>query len=122
VALAAVLVLAVRRVLRTPTPDPRGLVFEPQPFPSPPRPVEHLRVPPGMEVEGGPELDGQLAGIAPWVEPVEGACPPSHPVKVKLSSGIYHRPGGLSYDRTRPDRCYLDAAAAEADGFRAARN
>jgi len=27
-------------------------------------------------------------------------------------------PGGLAYERTAPDRCYRDAAAAEADGFR----
>ena len=50
-----------------------------------------------------------------------GACPPTHPVKVKTTSGIYHVPGGQFYDRTRPDRCYVDAAAAEADGYRAAK-
>ncbi len=65
---------------------------------------------------GAPELEG-----ASWVEPVDGECPPSHPVKAKLASGIYHVPGGLSYARTRPDRCYRDAEAAEADGLRAAR-
>jgi hypothetical protein len=48
-------------------------------------------------------------------------CPPSHPVKVKLESGIYHKPGDAFYDRTRPDRCYTDAAAAAADGLRAPR-
>jgi hypothetical protein len=42
-------------------------------------------------------------------------------VKAKLASGIYHRPGGQSYDRTRPDRCYRDDAAAEGDGLRAAK-
>ena len=60
------------------------------------------------------------AGAA-WLEPVDGDCPASHPVKAKLSSGIYHLPGGLSYDRTHPDRCYRDAAAAEADGLRPAK-
>jgi hypothetical protein len=30
-------------------------------------------------------------------------------------------PGGLSYERTVADRCYRDAAAAGADGFRAAK-
>jgi hypothetical protein len=55
---------------------------------------------------------------AAWVEPDDGACPATHPVKVKLASGIFHVPGGLAYDRTAPDRCYRDAAAAEADGFR----
>jgi len=57
----------------------------------------------------------------PWVEPVDGECPPTHPVKAKLSSGIFHVPGGAMYARTHPDRCYLDAAAAEADGLRPAK-
>jgi len=57
----------------------------------------------------------------PWMEPVGGTCPPTHPVKAKLSSGIYHLPGMAAYDRTHPDRCYLDAAAAEADGLRPAK-
>ena len=30
-------------------------------------------------------------------------------------------PGGMNYDRTKPDRCYLDGAAAERDGLRAAK-
>jgi hypothetical protein len=59
--------------------------------------------------------------IDPWVEPVEGACPSSHPVKAKLSSRIFHVPGGANYPRTQPDRCYLDPAAAEADGLRPAK-
>jgi hypothetical protein len=56
-----------------------------------------------------------------WVEPVHGSCPLSHPVKVNGNSGIYHVPGGQFYERTRPSRCYVDAAAAEADGYRAAK-
>jgi hypothetical protein len=65
-------------------------------------------------IEGGP---GAVA--PPWVEPdSSGECPPSHPVKVKLRSGIFHEPGSANYDRTRPDRCYTSGAAAEADGFR----
>ncbi len=56
-----------------------------------------------------------------WVEPVDGACPASHPVKGNAQSGIYHVPGGRFYERTRPERCYVDAVAAEADGFRAAK-
>lgn len=54
-----------------------------------------------------------------WVPPnTDGSVPASHPVKVKESSGIFHVPGGRFYDRTRPDRCYPTAAAAEADGYR----
>ena len=57
-----------------------------------------------------------------FVEPgADGACPATHPVKAKLASGIYHVPGGGNYERTKPDRCYVDAAAAEADGLRAAK-
>jgi hypothetical protein len=53
-----------------------------------------------------------------WVAPTDGACPASHPVKAKMSSKIFHVEGGLNYQRTHPDRCYRDAAAAEADGLR----
>ena len=48
----------------------------------------------------------------------DGSAPETHPIKVKVSSGIFHEPGGRFYDRTRPDRCYPTAAAAEADGYR----
>ncbi|MGI8686121.1 MAG: hypothetical protein ACR2MO_13715 [Acidimicrobiales bacterium] len=54
----------------------------------------------------------------PWVEPLGNDPPTSYPVKAKLSSMLYHLPGMAFYDRTRPDRCYIDAEAAEADGFR----
>lgn len=54
-----------------------------------------------------------------WVEPVDGQCPISHPVKGNASSNIYHVPGSRFYDMTTPERCYLDATAAEADGMRA---
>ena len=77
--------------------------WEPQPFPFPPQP----------RVEAAPP------GSA-WIEPVEGACPATHPVKAKLRSGIFHEPGGANYARTVPDRCYRDAPAAEADGLRRA--
>lgn len=57
--------------------------------------------------------------VPKWVEPNgTGACPPTHPVKAKLDSGIFHVPGGRYYDRVTPDRCYRDAEAAGADGLR----
>jgi hypothetical protein len=75
--------------------------WEPQPFPFPPQ----------------PSIDE-----SPWVEPADsGACPAHHPVKAKLASGIFHEPGGANYARTQADRCYLSAAAAEADGLRGAK-
>ena len=55
--------------------------------------------------------------IPAWVEPQSKTCPATHPVKAKRSSNIFHVPGGLNYDRTMPDRCYRDEAAAIADGF-----
>ena len=76
--------------------------WEAQPFPFPPQP----RAPAPVD--------------ASCVDPVDGTCPASHPVKAKLRSGIFHEPGGASYQRTVPDRCYRDAAAAEADGLRRA--
>lgn len=58
-------------------------------------------------------------GLAAWVDPVDGACPLTHPVKGNASSQIYHVPGSRFYDMTIPERCYRDEAAAEADGMRA---
>ncbi|HUF33783.1 MAG TPA: hypothetical protein VMN58_11320 [Acidimicrobiales bacterium] len=59
---------------------------------------------------------------AAWIEPdADGTCPGSHPVKAKLSSKIFHLPGMLNYERTAPDRCYVDPDAAESDGLRAAK-
>ena len=52
-----------------------------------------------------------------WVEPEDDVCPPSHPVKGKLSSGLFHLPGMSAYNRTRPDRCYADEMAAASDGL-----
>src|SRR4051794_36369108 len=76
--------------------------FEAQPFPMPPRPVV-AELPAAI----GPDADG--------------TCPVSHPIKGKLSTGIYHRPGAFAYERTHADRCYRDDEAAEADGLRAAK-
>jgi hypothetical protein len=42
-------------------------------------------------------------------------------VKAKLASKIFHLPGMANYERTNPDRCYLDPGAAEADGLRPAK-
>lgn len=54
-----------------------------------------------------------------WAEPVDGECPDGFPVKAKIKSGIFHVPGTPTYERTKPDRCYPSAQAAEADGLRA---
>ncbi|HVF76263.1 MAG TPA: hypothetical protein VM938_14595 [Acidimicrobiales bacterium] len=52
-----------------------------------------------------------------WIEPTGSVCPPSHPVKAKLSSRLFHLPGMFAYARTVPDRCYTTAEAAEGDGL-----
>ncbi len=52
------------------------------------------------------------------VEPTDGHCPDSHPVRAKKSSRIYHLPGMLNYDRMRPDVCFTTTEAAEAAGYR----
>ncbi|MFT3853653.1 MAG: hypothetical protein QM733_13065 [Ilumatobacteraceae bacterium] len=65
--------------------------------------------------------DAVAAVTAAWVEPVDGECPPGYPVKLNLDSGIFHVPGGRSYARTRPERCYATPEDAEADGFRRAK-
>jgi hypothetical protein len=84
--------------------------WEAAPFPFPPIP---------RPAAAKPAVVG--ADVQPWIEPVDGACTDSHPLKAKLASGIYHQPGGLNYTRTRADRCYLDSAAAESDGLRPAK-
>lgn len=87
-----------------------GVTWQPQPFPYPPEP----RAP-------EPVASEPPVGPAGWVDPDDGACPTTHPVKAKLTSGIFHVPGGANYDRTRADRCYTTADAAEADGLRASK-
>ena len=89
-----------------------GVGWEAQPFPYPPQPRE---APAGA---GGPEVAG---GEQAWVEPNGDTCPATHPVKAKMSSKIFHLPGGANYDRTKPDRCYTTSDAAEADGLRASK-
>ena len=74
---------------------------------------------PGPDPQPSREAD-EAAADAAWLDPVERGCPASHPVKVRLASGIFHLPGMVNYERTRPDRCYVDATAAERDGFRPA--
>lgn len=92
-----------------------GVTWDPQPFPFPPKPrVETAPAP-------VPQAEPEAISATPWVEPDGAACPTTHPVKVKLSSGIFHVPGGMNYERTRADRCYANSEAAEADGFRPAK-
>jgi hypothetical protein len=107
-----------------------GLSWEAQPAPFPPQPRTENAPPapsnpsPAEPVTATEPAAAQAPPPAPasggeaWVAPTDGACPASHPVKAKMSSKIFHVEGGLNYQRTHPDRCYRDAAAAEADGLR----
>lgn len=72
---------------------------------------------PGRKGSGGTK-DDPPPGERLWVPANDGLCPSSHPVKAKMSSKIFHVPGGGNYDRTKADRCYPDEASAEADGLR----
>ena len=102
IGLLAGIAYAVWRKFPRSTESGTGTHWESQPFPFPPQPV---------------------ADDSPWVEPAQsGACPAHYPVKAKLASGIFHVPGGANYSRTQPDRCYLSAEAAEADGLRQSKN
>jgi hypothetical protein len=83
------------------------VAWEAAPFPFPPVPR-----PPAAEQPAA------AAAVEPWVESNDGSCPATHPVKGKLSSGIFHVPGGQNYERTHADRCYVDEAAARSDGLR----
>ena len=112
--------------------EPTRLTWQAQPSPFPPapvfqpagaaqRPVVVPEVPPSAVAAPLPSASTAPASSGAWVEPDDGACPVSHPVKAKLASGIFHLPGGQNYERTRADRCYADASSAEADGLRAAK-
>ncbi|MCT1939808.1 MULTISPECIES: thermonuclease family protein [Micrococcus] len=74
--------------------------------------------------EAAPAPAPEAAPAAGDAGPVRGAdsvCPDSHPVKANDNSGIYHMPGQQHYGKTNARNCYASAAAAQADGYRAAR-
>ena len=74
--------------------------------------------------EAAPAPAPEAAPASGDAGPVSGAdsvCPDSHPVKANDNSGIYHVPGQQHYGKTNARNCYASAAAAQADGYRAAR-
>lgn len=87
----------------------------------------HVDEPPARSGAGGADGGATVRSRRPrrperWQEPAgDGSCDPSHPIKVKVRSGLFHLPGMFAYERTRADRCYRSAADAEADGFARAR-
>lgn len=64
-----------------------------------------------------PPSSSSRGGSSP---PVSGnACPSNAPIKGN-QSGIYHVPGGQSYDRTNPEQCFASEEEAQAAGYRKA--
>jgi hypothetical protein len=127
VALVAAVVRALRGAPTTafgPPADPTSGVLvragdapaesEPQPSTSTDAPLTASPTPAGEPAT--PRPPGER-----WVFPVDGGCPPTHPIKAKLRSGLYHLPGMAAYSRTIPDRCYAHEVDAEADGLRRAK-
>jgi len=81
-----------------------------------------LSPPPADEAPEGAVYERRTSAlrtfIAPaWVDPEGNFCPSTHPVKAKLSSGLFHLPGMAAYARTAPDRCYRDEQAALGAGL-----
>jgi hypothetical protein len=81
--------------------------------------------PPFEPAESSPAISPAISPAGPsatsrWrAADADATNPPDgFPIKVKESSKIYHLPGGRFYDRTKPDRWYATADAAEADGYR----
>lgn len=102
-----------------------GIERRPAPAPAPPllsaipaRPAKKASAPSRATAKKTPRAKKPATA---WVEPNEGVCPNSHPIKAKLASGIFHLPGMFAYDRTRPDRCYASAQDAEGDGLHRAK-
>jgi hypothetical protein len=100
-------------------PWPRLTADPAVPAPATARALPDPAAPPPEPAENAPARKKAPAKV--WVEPKGGVCPTSHPVKAKLASKIFHLPGMRDYERMNPDRCYADAAKAEADGLRAAK-
>jgi hypothetical protein len=113
---------AVWRAWRARVPESSGDIewrTAPFPFPPVPRPRDTAPAEPASENLATRGSETQVGGTNGWVDPNgTGACPITHPIKGKQSSGIYHVPGGANYDRTIPDRCYVNEEAAERDGMR----
>lgn len=122
--LAALLYGLVRSTRPTPTPTTTGVASWP-PLSDTPPPTPRSGPVRFRTATTDEDTDASAADDTPtdrtWVEPVDGSCPATHPVKGNADSMIFHIPGGRSYERTAAERCYCTAADAEADGFRQAK-
>jgi hypothetical protein len=76
-----------------------------------------------LEAQREPELEKPEPVALPpqWIAPVGTVCPDSHPIKAKLGSKVFRRPGMTGYDASKPERCYASEDAARQDGFKEAK-
>jgi hypothetical protein len=127
--LLAGLAIAIYKAIQARQAQPEIPARDPWPPVAPPAPVAVPATPPAA-TQAKVEATAAAAAPAPkpatepargWVEPSEGACPTTHPIKAKLSSKIFHLPGMFAYERTNADRCYASEEAAEADGLHKAK-
>ena len=117
ITLVAVVIGVIRSVKSKPKPPVTGTANWP-PLVEEPEPVRRSGP---VKFSDTPKESPAASSVAEWVEPTDGSCPASHPLKANTQSHIFHVPGGGSYDRTHAERCYAEAADAEADGFRQAK-
>ncbi len=100
--------------LATPKPTPAARTPAPEPAP------ETAPKAPIVDAPEARSTDGSSGG---WAKPsADGSCPVGYPIKANDNSGIFHIPDGRFYGRTKPERCYSNAEAAVADGYRQAKN
>ena len=70
-----------------------------------------------------PPFEPSKPTVVDWVLPADdGSCPDGYPVKANDNSKIFHVPTGRFYERTKAERCYAAAEAAERDGYRRAKS
>ena len=105
-----------------PTEAPGLVIIGDEPLQTPPEARRStLSRLPATERPAKPAEPAAKKTLPPWVAPEGGICPKTHPVKAKLSSGIFQVEGNAMYQRTNPDRCYQTPEAAAADGLRPAK-
>lgn len=118
VSAVAAFVYGLARSARRPAPPPPAGVASWPPLVA--EPELEARSGPVRFTDAGPA--SAEAEERTWVDPdAQGGCPDSHPIKGNAQSKIFHIPGGMSYDRTKAERCYCSEADAQADGFRQAK-
>jgi len=100
-----------------------------EPIDTPAATLETTPAPPENTPEAAPASRATFTPAPTGAElgavPQGSDCPADHPVKGNIvdrgankGEKIYHLPGDNGYAQTKPERCFVDAAEAEAAGFR----